>query len=146
MPWLKYGGYIRATLNDTISNIVYNPEVVFILSRPWHSQPLLCEQCMFYGSISTWLCLLDSGIRKGHSSWSQWTHKARSEGGFVGMGVYIQLGRLIVKITGIIYLLLFFYILQILFLDIMCMSLRMFLRKYCYVFSPLLIVLITEKN
>ena len=61
-------GYFRATVNDTISNIVYNPEVVFILSTPWHSQPLLCEQCMFYGSISTWLCLLDSGIRKGHCS------------------------------------------------------------------------------
>lgn len=55
------------------------------------------------------------------------------------MGVYIQLGRLIVKITGNIYLLLFFF-LQILFLDIMCMSLRMFVRKFCYVFSPLLIV------
>ena len=57
------------------------------------------------------------------------------------MGVYIQLGRLIVKITENIYLLfLFIYMFQILFLDIMCMSLRNFVRKYCYVFSPLLIV------
>ena len=55
------------------------------------------------------------------------------------MGVYIQLGRLIVKITGNINLLVV-YILQILFLDIMCTSLRMFVQKYCYVFSPLLIV------